>query len=188
MLTRNQAIKILNKNLKNKNLFKHCLAVEAAMKGLARQFKIEEERWALVGLLHDGDWEVTKDDHTNHAKKMVEWLKESGEADQEVLNAILCHNYQNNGSPQPTSMMEWSLFCCDELTGLIIATALVMPDKKLASVSVESVLKKFPSKNFAAGVNREQIKMCEEKLGIKLSEFVDIVLKSMQMINSELGL
>jgi len=188
MLTREQAIEILDKNLKNKNLLKHCLAVEAAMRALARKFKIEEEKWGLVGLLHDGDWEVTKDNHANHAKKIVEWLKKAGETNQEVLDAILSHNWQNDSFRQPNSPMEWSLFCSDELTGLIIATTLVMPDKKLASVSVESVLKKFPSKNFAAGVNREQIKMCEEKLGIELSEFIDIVLKSMQTINNELGL
>jgi len=188
MLKREQAIEILNKNLKNKNLFKHCLAVEAAMKGLAEKLNGNVEKWGLIGLLHDGDWEITKDDHANHAKKMVEWLKQSDETDNEILNAILSHNWQHDGFRQPNSLMEWALFCCDELTGLIVAIALVMPDKKLASVSVESVLKKFPSKNFAAGVNREQIKMCEEKLGIKLSEFVDIVLKSMQIINSELGL
>ncbi len=188
MITRQQALEILNKNLKNRNLIKHCLAVEAAMKELAGKLGGNAEIWGLTGLLHDGDWEITKDDHSNHAVKMVEWLKEQGETDQELLNAILAHNYQNDNFREPNSPLEWSLFCCDELTGLIIATALVMPEKKLSSVSVESVMKKFPSKNFAAGVNRDQIRLCEEKLGIKLEEFISIILKSLQSINVQLGL
>ena len=84
--------------------------------------------------------------------------------------------------------MEWALYTCDELTGLIVATALIMPSKKIADVTIESVLKKFPAKSFAAGVNRDQIKMCETKLNILLQEFIGIVLKSMQEIAPELGL
>jgi predicted hydrolase (HD superfamily) len=84
--------------------------------------------------------------------------------------------------------MEWALYTCDELTGFIVARTLVLPTKKIADVTVESVLKKFPSKSFAAGVNRLQIQMCEDKLGIKLPDFVGIVLKSMQEIAAELSL
>ncbi len=188
MIAREKALEILNLNLKNKNLLRHCLAVEAAMRALSNHFKGDENKWGLVGLLHDGDWEATRDNPAMHTKKMVEWLEDANETDSEVINAILSHNFVHTGENSPKTPLEWSLYSCDELTGFIVAVALVMPDKKLASVTVESVLKKFPSKHFAAGVHREQIKMCAEKLGIKLEEFVGIVLKAMQAISSDLGL
>jgi putative nucleotidyltransferase with HDIG domain len=188
MLTRNQAIEILNNHLKNKNLFRHCLAVEAAMKGLARYFNENEEKWGLVGLLHDGDWEETRNNPKEHTLKLLEWIKEKGENDQEVINTILSHNFENNNFRQPKTKMEWALYTCDDLTGLIVAVALITPEKKLSSVSVKSILKKFSSPSFAAGVNRNQIKLCEEKLGIKLEKFVEIVLMSMLSISKELGL
>ncbi len=188
MISREKALAILNQNLKNKNLLRHCLAAEAVMKNLAKYFGQDETRWALVGLLHDGDWEATKDSHHLHTKKMNEWLKDAGETDEEILRAVLSHNYLNNGEIPPQSKMEWALYTCDELTGFIVAVTLVMPDKKLSSVTVQSIIKKFPVKSFAAAVNRDQIKLCEEKLGIKLNQFVDIALKSMTDIHNDLGL
>lgn len=188
MITREKALEILDKNLINKNMFRHELAVEAAMKDLAKRFNGDEIKWGLVGLLHDGDYEKTKDDAKQHGVLMAKWLTEAGETDQEISQAILSHNYAENGSAAPNTPLEWSLYCCDELTGFIVAVALVMPGKKLADVTTESVLKKFPSKQFAAGVNRDQIKLCEEKLKIPLQDFVGIVLSSMQNISSELGL
>lgn len=186
--SREKALEILNQNISNKNLIKHALAVEAAMKALARYFKEDENLWGLVGLLHDADWEKTKDNYQAHGKTTVEWLKKTGENNLLLLNAISSHNYINNKSAEPNSKLDWSIYCCDELTGLIIAVALILPGKKLADVTVESVLKKFPSKSFAAGVKREQIKLCEEKLGIKLDDFVKIILISMQKIAGDLGL
>lgn len=188
MISREKAIDILNTHLTNKNMFRHELAVEAAMRALAKHFNENEEKWALAGLLHDGDYEKTKDDASQHGVLMVRWLEEAGETDQEVIQAILAHNFTENGAAEPASDLDWSLYCCDELTGFIVAVALVMPSKKLADVSVESVLRKFPAKQFAASVNRDQIRMCEEKLGIKLEDFVGIVLRSMQEISSDLGL
>lgn len=188
MITRQQALEILNNNLKNQNLIRHNLAVESAMKGLAKYFKADVNKWGLVGLLHDGDWEATRDNPLMHTQKMAEWLRQAGETDQQIIQAILSHNFVHNGKNEPSTTMEWSLYTCDELTGFIVAVTLVMPDKKLSSVTVDSVIKKFPTKRFAAGVHREQIKMCEEKLGIKLPEFVGIVLKALQDIASEIGL
>lgn len=188
MITREVALKILEENLQNKNLLRHCYAVEAAMKALAKHFKEDERKWAVIGLLHDGDYEKTKDNPSEHTKVMAQWLRDAGETDETVISAILSHNYAHAGGNAPQNNLEWSLYCCDELTGLIVAVALVLPEKKLSAVTVESVLKKFPVKQFAAGVNREQIRMSEEKLGIKIEEFVGIVLKSMQEISSELGL
>lgn len=188
MMTREEALKILHQNMKNENLRRHCYAVEAVMKALAKKLGGDEEKWSIVGLLHDGDYEKTKDTPEKHTLLMHQWLKEAGETDDEILNAILSHNFVHTGKNKPATKMEWSLYCCDELTGLIVATALMMPDKKLATVRVESVLKKMKDKAFAAAIDREQIKMCEEKLDIPLEEFVKIALEAMQGINRDLGL
>ena len=187
-ITREQAFTLVKEKLTSPHLVKHSLAVEAAMKGLARHFGGDESRWGMVGLLHDVDWDETKNTHDQHTRKTVEWLKGVGNSDEELHTAILSHNHSHNGEKGPETPMEWALYTCDELTGFIVARTLVLPTKKIANVTPESVIKKFPSKSFAAGVNREQIQMCEEKLGIKLIDFVGIVLKSMQEIASELGL
>ncbi len=188
MITREQALKLLHKNMQNVNLRKHCYAVEAAMKTLARHFKEDEEKWGIVGLLHDGDYEKTKDTPEKHTLLMVEWLREAGETDKEILSAILSHNYAHTGQNSPNNKLEWSLYCCDELTGFIVAVALVRPDKKLASVTVDSILKKWNQKAFAAGVKREQIEECKPRLGIPLREFIEIILAAMQGISGDLGL
>ena len=200
MISREKALEILQQNMQNQNLRRHCYAVEAVMRALARKLKTEEkineEKWGIVGLLHDADYEKTKEKPEEHTLLVYRWLEEAlrqaqgklGETDQEILEAILSHNYEHTGKNQPKNELEWSLYCCDELTGFIVAIALVMPDKKLSSVTVESILKKFPQKAFAAAVKREQIAMCQEKLGIPLPEFVKIALEAMQGISGELGL
>lgn len=188
MLSREIYLKLVNDHIKNKNLVKHCLCVEAAMRVLSKEFSGDEEVWARVGLVHDADWEETQEDITTHTKKTEEWLKELGETENQIIEAVLAHNYMSTGYRAPQDPLEWSLYTCDELTGLIVAATLVRPDKKLENVEVASVLKKFPQKSFAAGVDREQIKMCEEKLGIKLERFVEIVLSGMKTISSDLCL
>lgn len=187
MITRQQALELLHSKMQNQNLRRHCYSVEAAMRGLAKHFKADEEKWGIVGLLHDGDYEFTKTDPVSHAKLMANWVRELGETDEELLTGIESHGWFHEGR-LPETQMQWSLFCCDELTGLIVATTLVQPAKKLADVTVEKILKKFPQKSFAAGVKREDIKMCEEKLNIPLPEFVGIVLSAMQKIAEEIGL
>jgi len=188
MLTREQAYDIVKCHLKNQNLIRHCLAVEASMGALAKHFHEDETVWKLAGLLHDADWEETQKDPTQHTLKTVEWVKATGEDNTELIECILTHNYHNNGHREPESKMELSLYICDELTGFIVAVVLVRPDKKLASVSVESVIKKFKQKAFAAPVDRDQIALCEAKLGITLNEFVVIILTAMQGIAGEIGL
>jgi putative nucleotidyltransferase with HDIG domain len=189
LITRDQALALLYSKMQNQNLRRHCLAVEAAMRALAREQKAadNEPLWGVAGLLHDGDYEQTKEDMANHSVLMTQWLKDLGETDEVLLHAILSHGASHRGV-EPTNVLEWSLFCCDELTGLIVATALVQPDKKLSGVTVEKVLDKFRSKSFAAGARREDIIKCEEKLGIKLDKFIEIVLKGMQGISAEIGL
>ncbi|OGG15181.1 hypothetical protein A2773_04825 [Candidatus Gottesmanbacteria bacterium RIFCSPHIGHO2_01_FULL_39_10] len=188
MITRTQAWELLNSHMKNKNLIRHCLSVEAVMKALANHFGEDEEVWGIVGLLHDGDYEAVQKDPSQHTLVMSQWLKEAGETDQRILDAIMSHNFAHTGENPPKNNLEWSLHCCDELTGLIVAVALVRPDKKLSTVTVDSVLKKYKIKQFAAGAKREDIEKCEEKLGIKLPDFIDISLKAMQSISTVLGL
>src|SRR3989344_2185057 len=196
MMTREAALKLLHENMESANLRRHCYAVEAVMRALARFFKEDEEKWGTVGLLHDGDYEKTKSTPEKHTLLMIEWLKEIGETDPEIISAILSHNYAHlveadigdSGAHEPKNNLEWSLYCCDELTGLIVAVALVKPDKTLAAVTVDSIMKKWKERSFAAGVKREQIEKCEEKLNIPLREFVGIALEAMQTISEELGL
>ncbi len=185
-MTRAEALALVQDWIKNPNLVKHHLAAEAVMKGLARHFGEDEEKWGLVGLLHDADYEHTKDKPKRHALMLAEELGRLG-VDKDIIQAIKAHNREHTGV-EPKSKMDWALYCSDELTGFFVATALVMPDKKLASVKLDSVLKKMKDKAFAAAVDREQIKMCEEKLGIPLSEFIELALRSMQGISKELGL
>lgn len=187
-ITRDIAFKLVDDNIQNKNLVKHCLAVEASMRALAKHFNQDEDLWGLVGLLHDADWEVTQNDAARHTHQTMEWLDKHGEKDTELREAILAHNHHHNGERPPETILEWALYTCDELTGIITATTLVRPDKKLASVDVKSVLKKFNTKSFAAAVDREQIRLCEEKLGINLEEFIAILLKAMQENAEKLGL
>lgn len=196
MISRKQAWDLLHAHMQNTNLRRHCYSVEAVMRALAKYFHEDEEVWGLVGLLHDGDYEEVKKDPSQHTLKMHQWLTdalrqaqgEPDESDKKVLEAILSHNFVHTGQNAPKNNLEWSLYCCDELTGLIVAVALVRPDKKLATVSVDSVMKKWNIKAFAAGAKREQIAQCSEKLGIELPDFIAIALKAMQDISQELGL
>lgn len=186
-MTRDEAYQLLTTHVQGENLIRHCLAVEAAMTALAKYFSEDEQSWAIAGLLHDADWETTRDTPEQHTIQLMDWLEEFDLAD-ETKGAILAHNHFHNGHEPPQNLIEWALYCSDELTGLIVACALVRPDKKLASVEVESVISKFPQTAFAAGVDREKIKLCEEKLGIALEDFVGIVLGAMQGVADEIGL
>jgi len=198
MITREQALTLLKKHMSQENLIRHCYSVEAVMRALAERLNPEikgetercelVERWGIVGLLHDGDYEETKSTPEKHTLEMAEWLKEMDETDPEILSAIASHNYAHTGQNSPENRLEWSLYCCDELTGLIVAVTLVKPDKKLASVTVDSVMNKWRQKSFAAGVKREQIEECEARLGIPLKDFIEIALTAMQGISDDLGL
>ena len=187
-MNKEEAKDLLHKNMQNQNLRRHCYAVGAAMKALAKHFGEDEDKWEVVGLLHDGDYEKTKDSPEKHTLMMSEWLKEEGVEDKETLDAILSHNYAHTGENPPKNKLEWSLYCCDDLTGLIVAVTLVRPDKKLTSVNVDSVMNKWNQKSFAAGVHREQIEVCEDRWDIPLKDFIGITLSAMQDISAELGL
>lgn len=187
MISRNQAIEFLNNKIANKNIIKHMLATEAMMKALAQKLGGNEDEWGIAGLLHDGDYSegVPAD---KQGIQVASWLKEKGfEIPETVAYAMAAHNWHNTGI-EPRSTMDWSLFCGDSLTGLIVASALVLPSKKLAGLTVQSVLNRFKEKSFARGTRREDIVLCAEKLNISLDEFVKICLESMQKISNDLGL
>lgn len=199
-MTRNEAYKIMTQMLQNKNLQKHGLAVEAIMRGLCKYLKersslqgvpleaekeFNEEEWAIVGLLHDGDYELVEKDPEKHTLVMEEKLRPLGVSER-IINGIKAHAPMIK--PNRENYLEKAVFATDELAGLITACALVQPDKKLSSVSVGSVMKKFKVHTFAAGALRENILTCEKELNIPLEEFVGIALKAMQNISDELGL
>ncbi len=193
-MTRNEAYQLLTKFMKNKNLLKHSLAAEVTMRALYRhltptheQNQAEEEKWGITGLLHDIDYEVAQE--TNQLDKHGILLFETKQITlpDDIAHAIKAHNYQNT-KVMPENLMDWSITACDQLTGLIVAAALVHPDRKLAPLTSESVLKRFKEKSFAKGADRNAILLCEEKLNIPLNEFVEITLTAMQSINKPLGL
>lgn len=187
MVTKEQALELLHKNMQSQNLRKHCYSVGAVMRSLAEKLGGNPDKWEIVGLLHDGDYEFTKEDPGNHAKLMAKWVRDIGETDEELLTGIESHGWFHEGK-LPMTLMQWALFCCDELTGLIIAVTLIRPEKKLSVVTVDNVLSKWNQKSFAAGVKREDIEHCEKELGIKLPDFIQITLTAMQGIAKELEL
>lgn len=171
-------------NVEDANLVKHMLATEAVMRALARRLHEDEEKWGLVGLMHDIDVELTEDDPRLHSKLGADLAKDLG-ATPDMCHAILCHNEAHRVPCD--SLISKALFCADPLTGLITAAALVRPDKSLDSVTAESVLKRFKEKRFAAGASRENIARCQE-IELGLEEFVSLGLDAMKEIAPDLGL
>lgn len=188
-MDREEALKFIQKKVANQNIIKHMLATEAVMRGLARKLEPYKERsYAIAGLLHDGDYSEEVP-HNRQGIEICEWIEKEKDITlpKNVKHAIAAHNWRNT-RVMPFSKIDWALVSCDTLTGLIIACALVTPDKKLESVKIESVLKRFKEPKFAAGTRREDILECETKLGLSLEEFVKISLRAMQDIAPELGL
>lgn len=183
-MKREKGFKLVQEKIKNQNLVKHSLAVEACMRTLARYFNENEERWGLTGLLHDIDYEDTKDDPNQHSILGAEILEEFG-LDQDIVQAIRVHNEIHK--IQPETKIAKSLFCVDPLTGLIVAATLVLPSKKLADLTVQNILNRFKEKSFAKGANRNIILKCSD-INLSLEKFVEICLKAMQGISDELGL
>lgn len=158
------------------------------MKALAKHFGKEDEieDWELAGLLHDMDWDKTRHDPTIHTKLTEEILrKENFPA--EVIEAIRKHNHAA-GNPPPETLLEKALYYTEEITGLVVAAALVLPSRKLADLTVESILKRFNEKAFARGVDRELLKEMPSQIDLSLDELISVALKTMQEMNSELGL
>lgn len=182
--TREEAFKLLKEYTTSENLIKHALAVEAAMRSYAEKLGEDPEKWAVVGLLHDFDYEKfpSPEDHPFRGARILE---EKGYS-QEMIRAILAHG-DHTGVIRETSL-EKALYAVDELTGLIIAVTLVRPSRKISEVKVKSVMKKWKDKAFARGVNREDIEKGARELGVELREHVANVLEAMKGISDELGL
>ncbi|MCL6450047.1 MAG: HDIG domain-containing protein [Acetobacteraceae bacterium] len=183
-MTREEALAAVKRNLKNPNLLKHTLAVEAVMRRLAGRLGQDPERWGLAGLLHDIDYSLTFEDPERHSQVGADMLAEMG-LDAELVEAVRAHN-DRHGLPRTTDMAR-ALYAADPLTGLIVAAALIHPQKRLAPLDPAFVLNRFKEKSFARGARRDAIESCSE-LGLGLEEFVALGLEAMQGVAAELGL
>lgn len=183
-MERAEAVALMRRHLTDRNMRKHSLAVEAVMRGLARRLGGDEEKWGLAGILHDIDYEQTRDDPDRHSMVGADMLAGMG-LGADVVEAVRAHN-EAHGLPRD-GLMSKALYSCDPLTGLIVAAALIHPEKELAAIDTAFVLHRFGEKSFARGARREPIKACSE-LGLGLEEFVSIGLQAMQAIAPELGL
>ncbi len=180
-MTREEAYNLLTKHLTNKNLIKHCLACEIAMKNIARELGENEGDYALAGLLHDIDYDLCDGNFELHGKKGYELLGET-DLSEEIRHAIKVHP----GTGSRKTNMDRALYSVDHLTGLIVSSTLMHPSKKIENVDVGFIINRFNEKRFSANVNREQIKTCCE-LGFSLEDFIALTLNSMKSISDELG-
>lgn len=190
-ITHPKALELVHQYISDPITKLHLRESEVIMRALAKRLGEDEEKWGIIGLLHDIDWELTKTNPTEHCVKCQEILKQAGASDF-LIETIMSHGYFNEMIPQlkdrqRTTVIQHCLVAAETLTGLIIASALMMPDKKLASLSLESLKKKFKIKKFAEKCSRELILECEQA-GIPLEEFLQIGLVSLQGISGELGL
>lgn len=194
-MNRDQAYKLMEEMVKSPNLRKHALAVEQIMRDLCNYLRekhpedpdeeFDTDEWGIVGLLHDADYELVEKDPKKHTLVTEEKLRPMGVSDR-IINGIKAHH--DGIKEGRENYLEKAVYASDELSGLITAVTLVRPDRKLSSVTVDSVMKKFKEKSFAAGANREQILACERELDIPLEEFVGLGLESMRKIADKLGL
>jgi hypothetical protein len=185
-MTREKALELVEKRIKNKNSIKHMLATEGIMRALAEHFEEDEEVWSLAGLLHDLDMEDEESlaDPRQHANRSAEELEAMG-VKKEITNAIRAHNPQSGKRPE--TLIEKCLYAADPLTGLIVASTLVLPSKKITDLRLDSLLKRFKEKRFAMGARREGIAACLN-FEMELEDFLRIGLKAMQGIAEDLGL
>jgi uncharacterized protein len=185
ILPREEALGLLRKNVKNDKMIAHCLASEAVLAALANHLGKNAEAWAQAGLLHDVDVEVTNADPYTHGPEGAKWLAEMG-VDNDIVDSIAMHNEMATGKDRTTEFQH-ALAAGETITGLITATALVYPDKKVASVKAKSVVKRMKEKAFAASVNRENILECE-LIGIPIDTFAAIAIEAMSGIADDIGL
>jgi putative nucleotidyltransferase with HDIG domain len=181
---RQQALELLKDYNKSDSLIKHALSVEAVMRHFAQINNEDIEKWGIIGLLHDIDYEMYPKEHCTKAREI---LQKAGYGE-EYIHAIQSHGYGLCIDVEPIEKMEKVLYTIDELTGLITATALMRPSKSILDMEVKSVKKKWKQKSFAAGVNREVIKNGAEKLGLDINTIISETLKGMQSVAGEIGL
>ncbi|MFQ6070959.1 MAG: HDIG domain-containing metalloprotein [Candidatus Aminicenantales bacterium] len=181
-MTREEALALVKEHLKNKNLVKHSLAVEACMRAVAARLGRDVEKWGLAGILHDLDYEITEKSPELHTTETVKILEKKG-LEHDIIQAIKAHA----GQVECQSEMDWSIFSIDPLTGLIIAATLMHPSKKLKEVDLGFLKRRYKEKSFARGARREDIEQCRN-IPMDLDDFLSLCLKAMQDIHRELGL
>jgi len=184
MLSRVEALELVKKNVSKKNVIFHMIAVEAIMRGLAKHLSVNEDKWAMAGLLHDIDYERTETTPERHSLLAEDLLK--GYVDADIIRAVKVHNFEHT-NVLPESMMEKALIAADAISGLLVACALVMPSKKLVDVNVGSVARKFKDKDFARGADRERMLFCEQ-IGIPRDKFFEVALNGLREAASQIGL
>jgi putative nucleotidyltransferase with HDIG domain len=182
--SRQEAFSLLKKYNKNEGLIKHALAVEAVMRYYARKLGQDEEKWGVIGLIHDLDYEQFPEQHCHKTEEIL--TSENWPA--EYIRAVVSHGWGICTDIEPKSDLEKVLYTVDELTGLVVTTALVRPSKSVMDMKTKSVKKKWKEKSFAAGVNREVIKKGAEMLGVELGELINDVIMGMRDVADEIGL
>ncbi len=181
-MNREEALTLLRTHLQNKNLVKHCFAVEACMRAIAVRLGFDPEPWGAAGLVHDLDYEMTEMSAELHTVETVKILEGLG-VDPEIVQAVRAHA----GKAPCVSPMDTAIYAVDPLTGLIVAATLMHPTKKIRNIDAEFVKRRYKEKSFAKGARREDIETCR-KLGLDLDEFISVCLAAMQGIEAELGL
>ncbi len=182
--TREEALNLLKEYNKNESLIKHALAVEGVMRYMARKRGEDEEKWGVIGLIHDLDYEQFPD---QHCKKTEEILREN-DWPEEYIRAVISHGWGICNDVKPESEMEMVLYAIDELTGLVVTSALVRPSKSVMDMKTKSVKKKWKQKQFAAGVDRSIIEKGAGMLGVELSELISDTIMGMRDVAEEIGL
>jgi len=175
-------MKLIMDNMHSKNLIKHVLATEAVMKALAKELGQDEEVWAMAGLLHDLDYEFTKDNFEEHGNKTVEML-ENKDLPEDIKDAILAHCEKKERG----KLIEKAIYAADPVTGFIVAAVLIRKGSKLSDIDVDFLLNRYKEKSFARGANRDQMASCAG-IGMTLEDFLSLSLKAMQEISEDLGL
>lgn len=181
---RSEALELMQSHIHDENLRRHCLAVEAVMRHFAAESGEDAEKWGIIGLVHDLDWEEHPEAHCTYTER---WLSDAGWPD-DYIHAVMSHAWGMCTDVEPVHQMEKVLYTIDELTGLVTATALVRPSRSLHDLSVKSVRKKWKEKSFAAGANREVIQQGAGMVGMELSEVIDHTIQGMRAVAPELGL
>jgi putative nucleotidyltransferase with HDIG domain len=181
-MNRQAAIELCRKKAEKETTVRHLISVEGVMRALARRFGDDEELWALTGLFHDLDQDQTQDDPDRHAYLAAEWLREAG-VDEHVVNGVLAHAHEQ----YRTDLMSKAVVHADAVAGLLVAAALVRPERS-AGMKVSSVKKKLKEKAFAPGVNRDEVVDVEESIGLPLDEFLSVSIGGLQLVAPQIGL
>ena len=183
-LTRETAFELLKKYNKSESLIKHALSVEGVMRHMAKKHGENEEKWGIIGLIHDLDYEMYPDQHCIMTEKI---LRENNWPE-DYIRAVMSHGWGLVTDVKPVSLLERTIYAIDELTGLVATSALVRPSKSVIDMEARSVRKKWNDKRFAAGVNRSVIENGAEMLGVNLDELITDCIMGMRAVAKEIGL